>query len=137
MATYTKVSRSIPSLQRVAIITDVAEGDNIDITDVLGRSARRVQFNLTDVGDQIEYRLNTMRKIRRQVSEANGNYPDTQIERTDGVFGKETLTIFSGTGDAFSDVGESILTADGISISSVSINALALSVGTTITITVW
>lgn len=137
MATYNKISRSIPLNQRVILITDVSVGDTIDIVDALGRPAKRIQFNMTDPTDQIEYRINTLRWIRSPKLSVENGGQYTVAESAFGVEGTTLSAVWSGTGDTLSDVGESILTAEGISISSVVIDSLTVSVGSTITITAW
>ena len=137
MATYTPVPKTVPSAQRSAEITAVAAGDQIDMEDVLGRPARRVQFIMTDAADTIDYTLNSLQKIRTQrpvgetFSDADkvwGIYETSVVEiwRTGGRFPS-----YSGTGSTV------IETAEDLKISSIEIDALSLSVGSTITIIAW
>lgn len=62
-ATYHRVSRLVPSTQRTGVITDIETGDQIDITDVLGRPAHRIKIVPDDSADNITLRLNNRVKI--------------------------------------------------------------------------
>ena len=124
MATFTKVSRQIPSDQRVALISDVAVGDRLDIEDILGRPGRAAQFNMTDTSDVLEYKLNTLRRVTR-----------THESRCD-----ETVLIWSEGDEAY------LYTVDGatvheteedLSVSSIEMITLTLTTGTTIQVVVW
>lgn len=137
MATYTAVSRSVPSNQRVVQITAVAAGDQIDLTDALGRPARRVQFYMTATADVIEYTLNSLRKIvaNKTVGEAF-----TSVDETYGVFGKSEIEVWSGGSGytSFSSTGSTVLeTGEDLVVSSIQIDSLSLSSGSTITIVAW
>lgn len=123
MATYTKVSRSIPSQERVALITNVAAGDRIDLEDVLGRPARKVIFQMTDAADVVEYKLNHLRRLRASRT------PEESLSTVDQVFGQfgKARVDFWSRGDTFSGTGSSMLeTAEGLSISSLEIMSLTL-----------
>jgi len=137
MATYTPVPKSVPSAQRSAAITAVANGDRIDITDVLGRPARRIQFVMTDATDTIDYTLNSLRKLRTKRSPEQA-YSD--MDQVSGIYGTQEIELWSGAqGFAnYQSTGSTVIeTAEGLSISSVQIDALTLSAGTTITIVCW
>lgn len=135
MATYTKVSSSVPSAQRVAVLSDVEEGDRINIEDdVLGRPARTVVFQMTDSSDTVEYKVNNLRRIRPPLS--------TTVHRTAadamwGEAGESNIEWWSARGDVFTGTGAIYLeTVEGLQVSSIEIVSLDLSTGTTITITV-
>lgn len=123
MATYFKVSREIPSRERSQLITDVAVGDQIDIVDVLGRSAKGLKFITTATTDQVEYKLNNLRRIRQQ----NKTTADTDI----------SVWTQNNNCPVYTDIGEVIETQDELRISSIEITALTLSSGAVIQIVVW
>lgn len=134
MAVYTKVSRDVPSSQRAALITNVIEGDRIDLTDVLGRPARKVIFHMTDSADEVEYKINHMRKLRPQRTHEEAL---TDVDRAFGVFGKDVETAWLSNTSTFSGTGSSNLeTQDGLDIASLEIISLTLSVGYFLTISV-
>lgn len=135
MATYRKVSTSVPSSQRAAVISDVEEGDRINIEDdILGRPARAVVFQMTDSSDTIEYRVNHLRRIRPPSS--------TTVHRTAadamwGEAGEPNIEVWSARGDVFTGTGAVYLeTIEDLQVSSIEIVSLNLSTGSTITITV-
>lgn len=135
MATYTKVSKSIPSQQRAATITAVSAGDQIDLRDVLGRAARTVIFTMTDATDTITFKVNHLRRIRTEPT----GVPDglTGTFKTWGTYGTEVLEVWSGAGSTFTGTGSTQLeTTEGLVIDSLEIVSLSLSSGSTITITV-
>jgi hypothetical protein len=135
MATYTPVPKSVPSAQRSTQVTAVAAGDQIDFTDVLGRPARRIQFITTDAADVVGYTLNSLRKLRTEVSN-----PYSDLDKVSGVYGTQEVEVWSG-GEGYANyqsTGSTVIeTVEGLSISSVQIDALTLSAGTTITIICW
>ena len=136
MATYTPVPKSVPSAQRSAEITAVANGDQIDITDVLGRPAKRIQFIMTDAADTIDYRLNNRKVVRQRVVDS----ALSDVEKVYGAFGTAEVEIWSGAPGfpSYQSTGSTVLeTAQGLNISSVQIDGLSLSTGTTITIICW
>jgi hypothetical protein len=135
MATYTKVSRSVPNSERAAVITAVADGDRIDLVDVLGRPARRVIFKMTDSADTISYKLNHLRHLRPSRT------PEEAFSLADQVWGISGTEVtdwwssahaseFTGTGSTQLEI------ADGLQVSALEITGLSLSTGTTITIEV-
>lgn len=137
MATYTPVSRSIPSAQRSCIITNVAATDRIDITDVLGRPARRLQFIMTDAADVIDYRINNLRKHLTPRSREDAF---SDLDQAFGVFGAQEISVWldGGSVPTYNNTGAIIIeTAEGLDISSVEIDALTLSTGSVISIVVW
>lgn len=137
MATYTPVPKTVPSAQRSAEITAVAAGDQIDLTDVLGRPARRLQFIMTDAADEIEYKLNNLLR-RRSARPAGETFSKT--DQIHGTYDTDVVEIWieSDAFPSFTSTGSTVIeTADGLNISSVQIDALTLSVGTTITIICW
>ena len=138
MATYTPVPKSVPSDERSAQITAVAAGDQIDLIDVLGRPARQLQFVMTDSADTIDYTLNSLQRIR------NKRTAEESFSKTDQVFGTfgTTVTEVWRTGGegfpSYQSTGSAVLeTTEGLKISSVDIEALSLSSGSTITIIAW
>lgn len=62
MATYHKVSRSIPSVERHTVITDVEDGDQLDITDILGRRAQNIRIT-SDINTVVSMRINNRIRI--------------------------------------------------------------------------
>jgi hypothetical protein len=136
MATYTPVPKTIPSSQRSAQITNVGNGDQIDITDVLGRPARRIQFIMTDPADTVDYVLNSLIKTRTR--RTVGSLSDA--DRIWGVFDTDEINTWSGAAGipVYQSTGSTVLeTAEGLNVSSVQIDGLSLSSGTTITIVCW
>ena len=135
MATYSSVPSSVPSPQRVALITSVASGDQIDLTDVLGRPARKIQFHMTDPSDSVDYTLNSLRKIRPQRTRDEAY---TKADQVWGVYNKTEEQVWSDSMSSFSSTGDTVLeTSDSLQISSIQIDALSLSTGTTIELVVW
>ena len=137
-ATYTPVPRTVPSAQRVVEITDVVDGDQIDLTDALGRPAKKVQFHMVDAADTVEYTLNNLKKILPQRTAAESY---NAVDRNEGVFGKTQVEIWSGAAGfpSFSSTGSTVLeTGDGLEVSSIQIDALTFTTGgTAITIIAW
>lgn len=124
MATYTKVSKSIPSQQRTAIITAVAAGDKIDLEDVLGRPARKVIFNMTDASDAVQYKVNHLRKLRTQRTSEQAYSVTDQVY---GVFESETIEFWGNDASTFSGTGsETLETIDGLRVASIEIVSLTL-----------
>lgn len=137
MATYVKSSRNIPSNQRVVQITAVEAGDQIDLVDALGRPANKIQFYMTDAADVIGYKLNNLKKVLAQRSAGERL---TEADQAWGVYGKEVIEIWSGDASfpAFSSTGSTVLeTVDGLAITSLQVDSLTLSTGTTITLIAW
>jgi hypothetical protein len=133
MATYTKVSRSVPSSQRAALISAVGEGDQIDIEDVLGRPARKVIFQMADASDTVTYKINHLRRIR--TSRPKGE-TYSEADQVWGVFGTEVINAWSGNADVFTGTGSIVLeTVEGLYISSIEIVSLTLT-GSPATITI-
>ena len=135
-ATYTSVSRSVPRSQRTTIITAVVVGDQIDLTDVLGGvSARGIQLHTTSGTDVITYRLNNLIKIPTD-SSYTGEPAATDAMR---AFKRDETEVWSQADRyvQFTGTGEVIETVEGLTISSIQIDAMTLSVGTTISIIVW
>jgi hypothetical protein len=124
MATYTKVSRSLSSMQRSALIEDVAVGDQIDIVDVLGRAARGVKLRMTDATDVADYKLNSLVRLPK----FNEGSADEQV----------LVWSASPKYSTYRSEGElEHVTADELLVSSIEIVALTLSSGTTIELVVW
>ena len=137
MATYTPVPRSVPSAQRSAEITAVAAGDRIDIEAVLGRPARRVQFVMADAADTVEYTLNSLTRIHKKRSREKAFSKTDQVH---GIHNNEIVEVWSGAGGfpSYESTGSTVLeSAEGLSVSSIQIDALSLGTGTTITIICW
>ena len=136
-ATYSPIPKSVPSAQRSAQITAVEAGDRIDLQDVLGRPARRLQFIMTDAADTIDYTLNSLLRIhkKRRRDEAF-----SKADQVWGIYDNEIVEIWSGADGlpSYQSTGSTILeTAEGLNISSIQIYALSLSSGSTITIIAW
>ena len=106
-------------MHRSAEITAVAAGDRIDMEDVLGRPARRVQFIMTDAADTIDYTLNNLTRIHKK------RRRDEAFSKTDQVHGIHNNEIVE------------VWSAEGLNVSSIQIDALSLGTGTTITIICW
>lgn len=135
MATYTPVPKSVPSAQRSSQITAVAAGDRINLVDVLGRPARRIQFIMTDAADTVDYTLNSLITARKKTAA-----PLSTVDKVYGSFGTSEIEIWSGAGGhpSYQSTGSTVLeTSEGLDVASLQIDALSLSVGTTITIICW
>lgn len=136
MATYKKVSKSIPSKERATIITDVAEGDLINLSEIMGRPARKITFNMTSSSDVIEYRINNrVEKFATQKPEESYAGFGTELvygihNKTKHEFWNKNATLHTGTGDTILE------SMDGLNISSLEIVSLSLSTGSVITIDV-
>lgn len=135
MATYTKVSNSVPSAQRAAVLSDVEEGDRINIEDdILGRPAKVVVFQMTDSSDIIEYKVNHLRRIRPP---SGTTVHRTAADAMWGEAGESNIEVWSARGDVFTGTGAVYLeTIEDLQVSSIEIVSLDLSTGSTITITV-
>ena len=55
---YKRPSRSIPRGQRVALVSNIAAGDTVDIVDILGFPARVLKITTPDAGDVLDIRVN-------------------------------------------------------------------------------
>lgn len=135
MATYSSIPSTLPASQRVAYITNVAAGDQIDIESILGKPATKVQFNMTATTDTIEFKLNNLVRIKKRPSDDDAQ---SGWERVAG-FNTE-VEVWSGSDryPTYSSTGSTVLeTADGLTISSIEIVSLTLSVGSTISIVAW
>ncbi len=131
MATYTKVPRNVPSLQRSTIITAVSAGDQIDIESILGRPARQIRFIATDASDVIEYKLNNYISLEQTVKVVGVQYPlqsPTPVRIWSGSPAFATFSL-TGTTETISD--------EGLRIASIEIVSLTLNTGTTIEIEVF
>jgi hypothetical protein len=124
MAEYSKVSRSMPSLERTTLITDVAVNDRIDIEEILGRPARGVKFFMTASTDELGFRLNSLKRLRKP----NESSVDSTV-----------LVWSAGPANAvFTVDGQEVhQTEDALRVSSVEIVSLTLSSGSTIEMVVW
>jgi hypothetical protein len=123
MATYKRIPATVPSSERTTLITDVAAGDTIDIQEILGRSARGLQFIMPADTDVVEYRLNSLLRTKR-VNPSNTT--------TDYVWSTaDAFPVFSSTGATVLE------TVSGLEVSSVQVVGLTLGAGTTIQIVVW
>lgn len=127
MASYTKVSKNVPSNERVATVTNVVAGDRIDLVDILHRPAKKLIFNLSADTDVVEYKINTLRRINPT---PNKNETLNPFELTKGSLGQEQVLIWSGTGDIFTATGGTVLeTIDGLKISSIEIISISVASG--------
>lgn len=133
MATYTPVPKEVPSLERTTVITAVAAGDRIDVRDVLGRSARKVQFIAANSTDVVEYRLNNLRRVRQEVPTPYGKNQALQAWGVNSNDFEEKL-IWEEVGPSFSTTGAAFETVDGLKISSIEV--ISLTGPTTISIVV-
>ncbi len=103
MATFRKVSRHVPSSQRSASITNVTEGDQIDVYEILGRPARGVKIVPFADTDQISIRLNNKLKMptyypKSGWGEAGQQRPETVVVVSAG----EHFPVYEMTGaDAY------------------------------------
>ena len=139
MATYVSVAKVSPSSARILSVTDVAAGDRIDLTAALGRPATKVEFYMTDTGDELSYTLNSLKKLRTNRRD-EGELLLSDAEGLYGTYGTEVIDVWSGSAK-YPAIEETGLieheTDDGISIHSIQINSLTLSVGTTISLMAW
>lgn len=119
MATYEKVSRSIPSPERAAVITSVEAGDRIDLVDVLGRPARTLIFIVGDSTDVIEYKINSLVRTNPTM---NRNETVSDVLLTFGRYGHEQDLTWGARGDTFTATGNvNLQSIDGLRISSIEI----------------
>lgn len=133
MATYNSV-KGLPNSQRVALISSVAVGDQIDIIDVLGRPARKLQFHTTDATDEISYKFNHLLRLKKEAADG-GDYFYPGNANTEVAVEK----VWSGADrySEFTSTGLVIESGDGLGISSVELTAATLSTGAVIEIVVW
>ena len=139
MATYISVPKDIPSDQRIAEITSVVQGDRIDLTDVLGRPARRLQFVMDDAGDTVSYTVNSLLKVRKRRTREESYSAADQVW---GVYDTEVGNHWRTGGDAFPSISATGSltheTIENLSISSIEIDSLVFgSGGTSIGIIAW
>ncbi len=116
MATFRKVSRHVPSSQRSASITDVEEGDQIDVSEILGRPARGIKIVPFSDTDQINIRLNNKLKMpvrypKSGWGEAGQLKPETVVVVSAG----EHFPVYEMTG------AEAYYTEEGLFISFIEI----------------
>ena len=139
MATYTSIPKNVPSAQRVAEITSVVQGDRIDLTDVLGRPARRLQFVMDNIGDAVGYTVNSLLKVRKRRTREESYSTADQVW---GVYGTEEESHWRTGGDAFPSISVTGSltheTTENLSISSIEIDSLSFGGGgTSIKIIAW
>ena len=124
MASYTPVPGSVSSSQRTALIIKVASGDQVDVRAVLGRSARGVKFQMTATTDVIDFKLNSLVRMRQHVE--TGADVDVEVWSSAAHH-----SVYRGVGKL------EHTTETGINVDSFEIEALTLSSGTTIDVAVW
>lgn len=124
MASYTPVPGSVSSSQRTALISNVASGDQVDVRAVLGRSARGVKFQMTATTDVIDFKLNSLVRMRQHVE--TGADVDVEVWSSAAHH-----SVYRGVGKL------EHTTETGINVDSFEIEALTLSSGTTIDVAVW
>lgn len=124
MATYNKSAGGTPSQHRTQRITAVAVGDQIDINEILGRPARGVKFFMSATTDVIEYKINNLIKRLMPGDHAVGEIVEIWSQGA-------SHSTFSST-NALEHTS-----TEGLKVSSIQIDSLTLSVGTTIDIVVW
>jgi hypothetical protein len=136
MATYTRISSDVPMDGRSLKITDVAEGDQIDIVDALGKGARHMRFYLTDPADTISYRINS--RIATSVKEDKTRIELSSVHAYLGISNKVEIVNWSQASSfpVYEEEGEAIA-IDDILVNSLEIVSLSLSTGTTFEIVVW
>jgi archaellum component FlaG (FlaF/FlaG flagellin family) len=136
MASYTRISSSIPLSGRTIRFTDVAAGDKIDILSALGKSATNLVFHMTDAADTVSYRINNLTK--HKVKSDPTLVPHSFVSESIGVYNTEEVEYWSKASSyqLYEDEGE-VVTVTGITIASIEIDALSLSTGTTIEIVAW
>lgn len=116
MATFRKVSRHVPSSQRSTSITDVVEGDEIDVEAILGRPAQGVKIVPFNESDSISVRLNNRIKIptfypKSGYAEEGQKKPDTVVVVSAG----EHFPVYEMTG------AEAYYTETGLRVSFIQI----------------
>jgi hypothetical protein len=136
MASYTRISSSIPLDGRTIRFTDVAAGDRIDIVAALGKAATNLVFHMTDAADTVSYRINNLKKHRVKTDPTL--VPHSFVSEALGVFNTEEVEYWSKAASyqVYEDEGD-VITVSGITIASIEIDALSLSTGTTIEIVAW
>lgn len=124
MATYEIAPTLLPGQMRSMLISNVAQGDQVDIVEILGRPARRLKFIMTATTDTIQFRLNNLARLTKHV--------ENSVD--------ETVKIWSASPryPTYSETGslEHVID-DGLLIESFEIVSLTLSIGTTIDVVVW
>jgi hypothetical protein len=129
--TYEKVPREIPSPERSSLITFTASGDRVDLTEVLGRSARGFKIIPDDATDSLTYRLNN-----RIVVEKVGEYRGTVK-----ISAAETFELWqSGFGvPEYTETGATVYeSVDGLPISSIEFVTIVYGAGgASISMVVW
>lgn len=136
MASYTRISSSVPLSGRTIRFTDVAAGDRIDIVAALGKAATNLVFHMTDVSDTVSYRINNLTKHKVKVDPTL--VPHSFVSESVGVYNTEEVEYWSKAASyqLYEDQGD-VVTVTGISIASIDIDSLSLSTGTTIEIVAW
>lgn len=122
MATYTKLTEAVPSSERVVTVSDVAQGDQIDVVEILGRPARLVRFHMSDTTDTLNVRLNSMLRLTKS--------HESKADETIKVWSSGAhANIFTSSGQIVHE------TVDNLKVSSIEVTGLILLSGTTISIT--
>lgn len=136
MASYTRISSSVPLNGRTIRFTDVAAGDRIDIVAALGKAATNLVFHMTDAADTVSYRINNLTKHKIKVDPTL--VPHSFVSESVGVYNTEEVEYWSKAASyqLYEDQGD-VVTVTGISIASIDIDSLSLSTGTTIEIVAW
>lgn len=119
---YKPVSSLIPSNQRSYTFTTVVEGDQIDVSAVLGRHARHMRITPDDPTDTISCVLNGKILIPHTTE---GNFPGSVV-----VWKQEPVSTFTG--------GNSYETEEDFRISSIEFTNITYGMGgTSIEVSVW
>lgn len=114
MASYTPVPRSMPSSERTATITDVDEGDRIDIRKILHRPAKQMRIIPDNVGDVIQFRLNNLIRY----PEGKKDYAsDALLEHVEVWSQSDAYPEYSVSGE------ESYISEEGLQISSIEVTS--------------
>lgn len=136
MASYTRISSSVPLSGRTIRFTDVAAGDQIDIAAALGKPATNLVFHMTDAADTVGYRINNL--IKHRVKSDPSLVPHSFVSESLGIYNTEEVEYWSKAASyqLYEDEGD-VVTVTGITIASIDIDSLSLSTGTTIEIVAW
>lgn len=134
MATVHKMGSDVPSSQRILKITEVEAGDRFDIVTLLGKPARKILFFTTDANDEVEYKLNSLKKI---VSQKPNVAKSSLPMKAFGILDKNIEEVWSGAGPLFENAGLVIELGEGLQIKSLEITNLNLAIGDQIQVVIW
>ena len=131
MATFSPILPGTVLSHRTTLITAVAAGDQLVISDILGRPAQGVKFITTAIADTVDFRVNNYLSLAPNNNNLVPKWPAQQVESVKVWAVSPEFPVQQATGAL------ELFSVSGLLISSLEIVALSLSVGTTISIIVW